>query len=178
MNKQSSAIIVVDMLNDFIQEDGALYCGVDEDFVDKVRASVGMWYDANVPVIFICDNHIENDKEFEMFPPHCIAGTKGAEIIDELQPYVDENLVITKTRYSGFYDTELEDILLGLGISKIGLVGVCTDICVMHTAADARNRDLEVIVFSELVDSFDHEAHEFALKHMDTILGVEIFPNL
>ena len=51
---------------------------------------------------------------------------------------------------------------------------MCTDICVMHTAADARNRDYAVEVPVDCVASFDDEAHRWALKHMERVLGVKL----
>lgn len=171
--KENVGVIVVDMLNDFIREDGALYCGVNQHFVDTMAKHVKMTSaDAlKMPTIFVCDSHDENDKEFEMFPKHCVKGTEGAEIIDELKPFVDENLVVPKTRYSGFYGTQLDGILKGLGVTELIIMGVCTDICVMHTCADARNRDYKTIIAKPLVASFDEKAHNFALDHMENILG-------
>lgn len=167
------AVIVIDMLKDFINEDGALYCGVKQGFVTRVQNNVALMNEAGVPIIFVCDSHDKNDKEFDMFPPHCVTGTEGAEIIDVLKPYVVNGFVIPKTRYSGFYNTNLNNLLLDLGVHTLHLIGVCTDICVMHTCADAANRDYEVIVDENLVASFDTEAHGFALKHMYNILGAK-----
>ena len=112
------------------------------------------------------------DLEFQMFPEHCVKGTEEANIIDRLVPYADS--IVPKRRYSAFFDTDLEDRLKKLGTQELMLCGVCTDICVMHTAADARNRDLAVEVVRSAVASFDQSAHNYALQHMDTILGVTV----
>ena len=61
-----------------------------------------------------------------------------------------------------------------LGTDELILCGVCTDICVMHTAADARNRDITVEVISDAVASFNQSAHNYAIEHMRDILGVRI----
>ena len=61
-----------------------------------------------------------------------------------------------------------------LAPEKLIVCGVCTVICVMHTVADARNRDYAVEVPKDCVASFDPEAHEFALKHMEKILGAKV----
>ena len=90
------------------------------------------------PIIYICDNHEEDDREFDMFPPHCIAGTEGSQIIQQLQ-VKDGDKIIKKRRYSAFYGTDLDLYLREKGIEEIYLVGVCTNICVLYTAADARN---------------------------------------
>ena len=66
--------------------------------------------------------------------------------------------------------TKLADIAPDL----ITICGVCTDICVMHTAADARNRDYKVRVPGNAVASFDLNAHETALDHLEKILGATV----
>ena len=97
-----SALIVVDMLNDFIDEKGALYCGeTAKDIVPFVRRRLEAHRQAGSLVIFLQDAHAEDDLEFEKFPKHCVAGTRGSRIIDELTPYDGEH-VLPKTRYSGF----------------------------------------------------------------------------
>ena len=113
-----------------------------------------------------------DDKEFEVFPPHCVRGTEEAEIIPELQQFADE--VIPKIRFSGFYGTNLDERLRELNPDKIIVVGDCTDICVMHTVADARNRDYLVEVPADCVATFDQEAHRYALQHMEKILGAKV----
>ncbi|MFQ6002086.1 MAG: cysteine hydrolase family protein, partial [Anaerolineae bacterium] len=112
------------------------------------------------------------DKEFEIFPPHCVEGTEEAEIIPELDSYPGQRL--PKRRYSAFYDTDLDERLAALKAEKLIVCGVCTDICVLHTVADARNRDYPVEIYTDCVASFDQEAHRFALKHMENILGAKL----
>ena len=81
------ALLVVDMLNDFISPDGALYVGdTAERVTDVVKRTIEEFRENNNPIIYICDNHREDDAEFKMFKLHCVKGTKGAEIVDELAP--------------------------------------------------------------------------------------------
>ena len=61
-----------------------------------------------------------------------------------------------------------------LNTEKISICGVCTDICVMHTTADARNRDYTVEVPIDCVATFDPDAHRYALDHMEKILGAKL----
>ena len=123
-------------------------------------------------VFFICDNHDPDDREFEMFPAHCIAGTAEAEVIPELSGYPAERIL--KKRYSGFFNTPLEEKLKQLKPDKLIICGVLTDICVLHTTADARNRDYEVEIPVDCVSSPDKEAHRFALEHMEKVLGARL----
>ena len=161
----SNVVIVVDMLRGFLEEGHPLFCGeVARSIIPCVQSLLRRETKQGSHIIYLADTHEPDDKEFEMFPPHCIRGTVECEVIPELAEFQGE--VIPKRRYSGFYDTVLDQRLRELQPDKIIVVGVCTDICVMHTVADARNRDYIVEVPRDCVASFDPEAHEFALKHI------------
>ncbi len=160
-----SAVLVVDMLNDFIRPDGALYCGPQsEAIVQPITERLEQARERGEGIIYTCDRHRPDDPEFKMFPPHCVAGTVGAEVIAELTPK-ERDRVIPKRRYSAFFGTDL---------SLIELVGVCTNICVFFTAADARNLAYPVTVNAGRVASFDENAHKFALQQMESVLGVTV----
>ena len=80
------ALLVIDMLKDFIDEDGVLTTGpAGRDIVPFIRNKADEFRQKGYPVIYICDNHEKDDKEFDMFPPHCIAGTEGSQIIEDLE---------------------------------------------------------------------------------------------
>ena len=81
---------------------------------------------------------------------------------------------LRRNRYSAFYGTDLADRLAALDPDKVIVAGVCTDICVLHTAADARNRDYTVEVPTDCVASFDPDAHRWALQHMERVLGARL----
>jgi len=169
----ANAVLVVDMLRGFWEEGYPLYVGeANRQIIPNIRRLLEEETAKGSHIIFLCDSHAPDDKEFEMFPPHCVRGTEEAEIIPELQQFAHE--VIPKTRFSGFYGTNLEERLRALNPDKIIVVGDCTDICVMHTVADARNRDYLVEVPADCVATFDQEAHRYALRHMEKILGALI----
>lgn len=169
----AKALLVIDMLKDFLDKDGALCIGDTKDIVRNVSARVNEWRASGNPVIYIMDRHLPQDAEFNMFPPHCLVGEKGGEIIDELAPK-DGDLKISKRRYSAFFGTDLDLTLRELNVTELELAGVCTQICVLYTAADARMLNYDVTVRRECVASFDPEAHEFALKEMERTLGVKV----
>ncbi len=171
--KMASAILVVDMLRGFLEEGYPLYCGDKARLIiPNVQKLLERESGKGSHVFFICDHHAPDDLEFKMFPPHCITGTPEAQIIPELDKYPGE--IIPKRRYSAFFDTPLEEKLKEIKPDKLIILGVCTDICVMHTVADARNRDYEVEVPVECVASFDEKAHQFALEHMERVLGARL----
>lgn len=168
------ALLVIDMLSDFIDEDGALTTGrAGRNTIQFIKTKIDEFRAKNNPIIYICDNHEKDDKEFDMFLPHCIASTKGSQIINELS-IEDGDKIIKKRRYSAFFGTDLDLYLREKEIDDIHLVGVCTNICVLYTAADARNIGYQVTVYKDGVASFDEEAHIFALKEMKNTLGCTI----
>lgn len=167
------ALVVADMLNDFIDPQGTLYVGpAGREIIpfvaqqaETVRAGGGV-------VIFVCDAHAPDDREFDQFEPHAVKGTWGTEIIPEL-PFLPGDYRVEKTRYSALYNTDLEDILKRENVSQTELVGVCTSICVMLTALDLLHRDIPCRVYRDGVADFDPKAHDFALEHLQK-LGVEV----
>lgn len=162
------------MLNDFFLKDGALYCGdASRKIIPFVKEKIDKFHKNEDLVVFLCDSHDENDLEFKMFPKHSVAGTKGAQIIDELR--VDKkDVIIRKMRFSSFYNTNLDDVLRNHPITEIHMVGVCTSICIMDTVGDLRNRDYKVIVYKEGVADFDQRAHQFSLERMEKTYGAEV----
>ncbi len=171
----ANAVLVVDMLNGFLEPGHNLYCGDEaRKIIPNVQRLVESEQARGSRVFFICDTHDPDDLEFRMFPVHCVRGTREAEVIPELAQYQGET--IRKRRYSAFFETDLERRLAELRPEKVIICGVCTDICVMHTAADARNRDYAVEVPVNCVATFDPEAHRYALRHMEKILGCKLVP--
>lgn len=168
------ALIIIDMLKDFIEEDGILTTGpAGKEIIPFIKEKVIEFRQNDFPVIYICDSHEKDDKEFDMFPPHCITNTDGSQIIEDLE-VEDGDKVIRKRRYSAFFGTDLDLYLREKGVDEICLVGVCTNICVLYTAADARNLGYKVNIYEKGVASFDQEAHGFALKEMERTLGCKI----
>ena len=171
-------LIVVDMLNDFLKPDGKLYCGpTAEAIIPGVIALVQKYKDNDDVILFLADAHDEDDLEFKRFPKHCVAGTEGAELIEELSKIVedyDNYEVINKTRYSGFYETDLADAVFFEDPDLVEVVGICTSICVMDTVGGLANRDYKINLYKELVADFDQEMHEMSLKRMETLYGVNM----
>lgn len=168
------ALLVIDMLNDFIKPEGSLYIGqAVGKVVSAIRSRLDFYRRNRDLVIFICDRHRDEDREFEMFPPHCLEGEPGAKIIDELSPLPEER-IIYKRRYSAFFGTELDLTLRESGVDELELAGVVTNICVLYTAADARMLNYRVSVYAEAVAGIDERSHQFALQEMRETLGVTV----
>lgn len=174
-DRERRVVIVVDMLRGFLEPGRPLDCGpTARAIVPAVRQRIEDERARGATILWVADNHAPDDAEFAMFPPHCIRGTAEAEVIPALADLVDPANLLPKTRYSGFYGTDLADRLAALRPDVVTVVGVCTDICVLHTVVDARNRDYHVVVPAACVATFDPQAHRFALDHMRRVLGAAV----
>lgn len=168
------ALLVVDMLNDFVHPRGALYVGRQvEGVINFCRELIAKSRDKGNPLFYICDTHRKDDAEFEMFPPHCVEGEWGNKVFEELQPEKDD-YIIPKRRFSAFFGTALDIFLRELKVEELEVVGVCTNICVLYTVASARMLGYRVRVYKQGVTSFDLEAHHFALREMTNTLKAEV----
>ena len=168
------ALLVIDMLNDFISKKGVLFCGKSSRrIVPFIKTKINDFRKNKDLVIYVADSHDEDDREFSLFPRHCVRGTKGAKIINELKPQ-KQDIVVHKKTFDGVFETDLDFILKKNDIRQVYLVGVCTSICVMETVSSLVLRGYEVTVLKDGVADFDEEAHKFALKRMKVIYGVSI----
>ncbi len=171
---KNSALLVMDMLHDFIDPTGTLYCGPQgREIIPHVAALLAEHRAQNSLIIFVQDSHEPDDTEFERFAPHCLTGQLGSQIIPELAPLPGE-IVLPKQRFSAFFGTELESILQNARVEDVHLCGVCTSICVMDTCSDLINRSYQVNVYVNATADFDQAAHEFALKRMEATLGAAL----
>ena len=171
----SRALLVIDMQRGFLEDGYPLFCGEEArriiPFVSRlVKQELGQ----GTPVFFSADAHVPGDREFKIFPPHCIRGTTEAEIIPELAVYLPRATLIETSSYSAFFATDLHERLQRAGVEKVIVCGVCTDICVMHTVADAYYRGYDIEVRQDCAASFDSDAHAFALHHMEHVFGARI----
>lgn len=178
------ALINIDYTNDFVATNGALTCGKPgQDIETDITRITEEFISNNDYVVFAIDLHKENDTlhpESNLFPPHNIDGTNGRNLYGTLQTVFTLNsdnpnvYWMDKTRYSAFAGTDLEIKLRERGIDELHLVGVCTDICVLHTAVDAYNKGFKVVIHSKAVASFNQVGHEWALGHFKNSIGAEI----
>ena len=167
-------LLVIDMLNDFIKEDGALYFGKSaQNSVPNILENISRFRNEGSPVIFVMDSHDMQDNEFKLFPKHCVEGSSGAQLIDELK--VEEgDFVVAKASFDSMFNTNLEYILKQKKIEEVYLSGVCTSICIMETASSLAKHNYRIFIFKDSVADFDGEAHNFALKRMSSLYGAKI----
>lgn len=165
------ALLIIDMLNDFVT--GRFGFQGARRIVPRLRELLEGWRGWGEPVVYVCDSHPPEDPEFNLWGPHAVRGTEGARVIPELEPREGER-VVEKRRYSGFFGTELEEVLREAGAGEVVLTGVLTEFCVLHTAADAFFRGYGVTVVRDCVASTSQKAHHWALRYMKKAYGARV----
>ena len=189
MKNQNNALVVVDMLYDFI--DGSLACQNADNAVSKTlefidihtKGQGGEDYEIldTFPILFIRDHHPADHSSFKeqggIWPAHCVTGTRGGEIHEALQPYVSEELTFDKgcdkaiEPYSGFEGINsagqsLGEILELLDTTDVYICGIATEYCVRNTAEDLKKAGFKIHLLSECLAYVDENGHRQALQEM------------
>ncbi len=171
--KPDGALLIIDMLNDFIKEEGALAVPGAGRIVPVVAGALEAARAAKIPVVFVADAHLPDDTEFKAWPPHALQGTWGGEVVEELAPRPGEYL-LRKRRYSAFFGTDLDLLLRERGVGRLYLTGVLTNICVYATALDGAMRGYGISVFKEGVASLSTETDAFILSQLSEVMQAEL----
>ncbi|QHW31337.1 cysteine hydrolase [Paenibacillus rhizovicinus] len=175
------ALIVIDYTVDFVV--GKLPCGQPAiDIEQRIAELTAQFAGQGDFTVMAVDLHREQDElhpEHRLFPPHNIEGTDGRDLYGRLKDVYEANREriywMDKTRYSAFCGTDLELQLRMRDIQELHLVGVCTDICVLHTAVDAYNKGFRIVIHADAVASFNEQGHDWALTHFERTLGAAIY---
>lgn len=178
------ALLIIDYTDDFIADEGALTVGKPgQDLHAYILGLAEGFYGAGDYLAFMVDEHEPDDPyhpETQLFPPHNLAGKPGQEMYGDLQKFYEsiqdspQTLHRMKTRYSAFAGTDLFIKLRERQINELHLVGVSTEICILHTAIDAFNLGFKVYIHQEGVASFSPEGHVWALNHFRNVLGFAV----
>ncbi len=169
-----AAILVIDVQNDFIQEDGAVSCVGGLGIVPLINQLTDAGRKAGIPIIFTQEFHRKSKVDFGREldgaePYHCLEGTEGVELVKELVIDSDD-YVIKKPRYNAFLKTDLEFLLNGLGIlpgDTLIIVGDATNVCIHYTSAEAHQRDYRIRVVEEGCAGTSIEEHEASLTAIE-----------
>lgn len=182
----TKALLVIDYSNDFIADEGSLSCGAaGQSLDDAIVMQIEEALNAD-DFVFVCnDEHDETDAydpESELFPPHNLASSWGVQIYGKTGERVRKLLkegnnkvsYLPKTRYSAFFGTSLDAMLRARKVSELTILGVCTDICVLHTVIDAVYAGYKVKVPQDCCATIMEHGQEWSINHMRNCLGVEI----
>ncbi|WP_062048359.1 cysteine hydrolase [Bacillus sp. JCM 19034] len=182
-----SALVVVDMQNDFVANGGAFhqsgFCVNHYQALEPIIISlIERARNENIPVIFLRMVHTtENDKEgawvqrrkARKHPNSCREGTWGSEFYHKLQPKFGD-YVVEKHRYSAFLNPAFEELLQSLHIKTLILIGINTNTCVESTARDAHQRDYHVVVIKDATTCAFKDAYQPSLTTIERHFGIVI----
>jgi nicotinamidase-related amidase len=156
-----TALVVVDMQNDFVHQGGGLLVPDAEATIPAINKLLQFAREHEIRVVYSQDTHRRGDPEWRTWPEHAREGSWGWEIVDELAP-AREDLVLRKLRYDAFYGTSLDHELRQRRIASVIVAGTVSNICVLHTAGSAALRGLQIVVpvdaVSALTDFDQHAA--------------------
>ncbi|MER2369265.1 isochorismatase family cysteine hydrolase [Photorhabdus laumondii] len=169
------ALIVIDMLNDFVtgalanEADAMKIVPVIKRLIDHARGHRD-WL-----VVYANDAHRADDREMSIWGRHAMAGTSGANVIEALAPVgADREIVSPKRFYGAFDGTDLEEVFKAYGVTEVVLTGQHTHCCVRHTAYGAFIRGYQIKVPSDAVCVFPGVDQQDAINYLKTIYGAEI----
>ncbi|MEW6720097.1 MAG: isochorismatase family cysteine hydrolase [Thermodesulfobacteriota bacterium] len=169
------ALIVVDMLNDFLRPGAPLEVPAAREIVPALRRRIAKARRDGELVVFVCDSHRRNDPEFAKmgWPPHAVEGTPGAAVFPALSP-APGDAVVEKRTYSGFYRTALDAVLRRRKVRSVTVAGCVTNICIQFISGEAAIRGYDVTVDERLVAGLSRKDHAHALGQMEKVLGVRV----
>jgi nicotinamidase-related amidase len=171
---QKTALVIVDMQNDFVIPGGQLVIPAAMATVPNLQALLQSARSRGVRVAYTQDTHFEGDREWEIWPEHCRQGSWGWEIIEALQPVPNE-VVCQKNRYDGFYGTWLEHFLSRVWqVEHLVIVGTVSNICVAHTAASAGLRWFHLVVPADGISALTEFDQALTLRQASSLYAGEV----
>jgi nicotinamidase-related amidase len=168
-----TALVVVDMQNDFVRKGGALLVPDAAATIPAIRALLEFARAHGMRVVYSQDTHREGDPEWRLWPEHAREGSWGWEIVDELAPAGDD-VVLRKLRYDAFYGTPLDHLLRLWGVDTLVICGTVANIGVHHTAASAGLRWSEVVIPRDAISALDPFDLESSLRQTAFVVGGRI----
>jgi nicotinamidase/pyrazinamidase len=167
---EHSALVIADMINDFVEPEGKLYVPGIEEIVPNIAILITEARESGVPVIFVDDAHDPDDKEFQQWGEHAVAGTPGSKVVYALAP-ASGDYVLEKKRYSVFFETEVDELLAKLGIDHLVITGTVTNICVLVSSIEGLMRGYKVTVPRNAVKALNEEDGNWALDQIERVFG-------
>jgi nicotinamidase-related amidase len=158
-----TALVVVDMQNDFVSQGGSLLVPDTEATIPAINGLLELARAHGMRVVYSQDTHRDGDPEWQIWPEHAREGSWGWNIVDALAPAEDET-VICKVRYDAFYGTPLDHLLRLWGVDTLVICGTVANICVHYTAASAALRSYDVVIPRDAISALEPFDLESSLR--------------
>lgn len=158
------ALLIIDMVKDNFDEAHPLpITRFAKEIIDPVNRLIGEFRGKEWPIVFSTDAFHREDFIFSgRMKPHSLAGTKGAEVIDELERK-DEDPWLPKPRFSAFFGTYLAQWLKDRAVTLCAVAGIATNFCVLTTVLDAICHDFKAVLLEDCTAAPSPEIHEQTL---------------
>ena len=166
-------LLVIDMQNDFVADDGRCRVAGAKSTVAAIAHALASARERGWGVVYVVRAHRPDGSDAETFRRHlfsdgsgvCVAGSRGAEIVDGLRPEAGDYIVV-KTRFDAFYATDLDVLLRGVGARRLYLAGTQYPNCIRSTAVGALERDYEVTVLTDCCSAATPDVAEANIRDM------------
>jgi nicotinamidase-related amidase len=174
LSAEDTAVVVVDMQNDFVKPGGALVVPAAAETVPRIQRLLESARAQGAHIAYTQDTHFPGDLEWGTFPEHSRLGTWGWQIIDELKPR-PEDLICQKNRYDGFYATLLDHFLSYVWrVKNVVIVGTVSNICVLHTAASAGLRWFRVVMAADGISALSEFDQALTLRQVSWLYEAKV----
>ncbi|WP_347549767.1 isochorismatase family cysteine hydrolase [Pseudalkalibacillus hwajinpoensis] len=174
------ALLIIDMSNDFVHDDGGLTVGEKgQMIVPNIIALADSFLAEGNEIVICMDAHEEEDPHFDLWPVHNVIESWGQKLYGDLERWLEihkGNALVSyvpKSEYDAFYQTDLENILKSRGVERVHLTGVCTDICDFLTAYGAYARGFKTVAHRSCMATFSNN-HDVFIEQMKNIFKTEI----
>jgi len=171
MDAKKTALLIIDMQNDVIKD----LVTTAPTIIPAIKTALDFFRKQAAPVIFLKRVHRKSGVDVEVFReklfkdhPFLVEGTEGAQVVAELKP-LDNEYLVNKERFSGFFQSDLLMILMRLKIETVVICGVQTPNCIRGTAVDALSYDYRVLLLEDAIAAQTdaiHQANLFDMKNM------------
>jgi nicotinamidase-related amidase len=176
-DKSDTALLLIDVINDLEFDEGEALLKHALPMAPRLLALKRRVKASGVPAIYVNDNFGRWQSDFNKQVEHCLHdGVRGQRVAELLRPDEDDYFVL-KPKHSGFYSTGLDILLHYLGVKRLVITGIATNICVLFTANDAYMRDFELLVPADCVAANSEEETRYALEQMKAVLKADIRPS-
>ena len=164
-------LLIIDMQKDFLKFHNLHPKERQKQLIHKLQSLLKYARDRKVPIIHLIDSHKDkHDTQIQRIGiSHCLAGSEGEEVIDELKPN-RKDYIVRKPRYGGWYKTDLEKVLKKLKAKTLVFTGILADCCIQLCAYEAWIRDFEVTIIEDCIDSRSDRRKANAISWMKRFL--------
>ena len=180
LEKVKELLITIDMVNGFVKEGNLAAPSIMRVVPRQIKLLKEIENDDKIGMVFIRDSHPVNAVEFKTYGAHCIEGTKETEVIDELRKFEKRGITYFKNSTNLIFAFGFQQWLIRLyNLERIRLMGCLSEVCVengaigLRTFFDEMNKDIEVYVHADAIDTFNAPGHDADLVTTEALKRME-----